>query len=192
MQEFLLYLKLGFEHILDLNGYDHILFVVTLCAGYPVGQWKKIAILVSAFTLGHCLTLVLSALDLIHFSPSLVELLIPVTILLTAVLNLFRSADKSTLNARVLSYLLAAGFGLIHGMGFSTYFKALLGSTQSIIFPLFSFNLGIEGGQLSIVAIFLGLSYFIFRFFKTDRREWQVFMSGLGAGASILLILERL
>lgn len=191
MQEFQTYLSLGFDHILDWNGYDHLLFVIALCAGYSVRDWKKIAVLITAFTLGHSLTLLLSALDFIRFPSEWVEILIPVTILLTGMINLWRRPDATGGMPSWLHYALATVFGLIHGMGFSGYFKALLGKMQHFIFPLFSFNLGIELGQLVIVAAFLCLSMLLIRFSTAFQREVQVFVSGIGAGAALLLIFER-
>jgi len=140
MSEFQTYLQLGFEHILDLGGYDHILFIVALCAIYRVEQWKKILILVTAFTIGHSLTLALAALEVVKVNATVIEFLIPVTILLTALYHVFKT-DYNNQKA-VLNYSLALFFGLIHGLGFSNYFRALLGKEESIVQPLFALILG--------------------------------------------------
>ena len=171
------YTKLGFEHILDPNGYDHILFVVALCAVYVVKDWKKVLILVTAFTIGHSLTLALSSLKIISISSSLVETLIPVTIILTCIFNIVKGKMDSRKNA--LNYGLALGFGFIHGLGFSNFFKALLGQEESIIAPLFYFNIGVELGQIIIVLLTLLLSYIIVDLFKIKHKYYNYTLSGV-------------
>ena len=144
MNEFLIYLQLGYQHITDINGYDHILFVIALCAIYKISDWKKILFLVTAFTIGHSITLALAALELIEYSTDLIEFLIPVTIILTCFANFFHQSTESVLNPEKFSrtrYLFAMMFGLIHGMGFSNYLKSLLGKDESIILQLLAFNL---------------------------------------------------
>jgi hypothetical protein len=156
------YVKLGFEHILDPQGYDHILFVVALAIVYNIRDWKKVAILVTAFTLGHSLTLALSALDLVSINADLIEMLIPVTIMLTAIFNIW-SSNKSSTSSIQANYGLAAGFGLIHGLGFSNFFKAIIGKEEIIVQPLLAFNLGVELGQLIIVLLVLCISFLLSR-----------------------------
>ncbi len=140
MTEFQAYLQLGFEHITDPNGYDHILFVIALCAIYTLRDWKKVLILVTAFTLGHSVTLALATLQVVSFRPDVIELLIPITILITAVVNMFHQIPKTTLvtqeKSSPLRYPLALGFGLIHGLGFSNYLHSLLGEESNIFEPL--------------------------------------------------------
>ena len=143
------YFQLGFEHITDINGYDHMLFLLALCAAYIYTDWKKILVLVTAFTLGHSITLSLAVLNIIPVNSAWIEFLIPVTIVLTAGKNVVLKQEKSS----VATYLMALAFGLIHGMGFSNYLRSLLG--DELLLPLFSFNIGIEVGQLLVVlAIF--------------------------------------
>src|SRR5689334_14130401 len=119
---FYVYLKLGFHHIADLQGYDHLLFLVALCAAYAYTNWKRVLVLVTAFTIGHSLTLALSSLNILVLNPALIEVLIPVTILLTSLKNLFFSSK--TERTWDPSYFLPLIFGLIHGLGFSSYFKS--------------------------------------------------------------------
>src|SRR5687767_10830145 len=134
MSEFQLYFGLGKDHILDYqNGYDHILFVIALCALYQLRDWKQVLILVTAFTLAHSLTLALSTLEIITIQTELIEFLIPVTIFITAVSNIFKNEDNLSGRAMQVNYLYAAFFGLIHGLGFSNYLKSILGKNQSII-----------------------------------------------------------
>ena len=157
MTEFELYLRLGFEHISDLKGYDHILFVIALAAVYPLREWKHLLILVTAFTIGHSVTLALSTLGWVNVDADLIETLIPITIFITAALNIVerfaKDPDKALQRDWRIKYALAIGFGLIHGLGFSNYLRAILGGEQSLVLPLFSFNVGLEIGQLVILVI---------------------------------------
>ena len=183
------YLELGFDHILDLNGYDHILFLVALCAVYSTSDWKKILILVTAFTVGHSITLALSSLNIISINADLIELLIPVTILITALLNLFLVPQPGR---RWPQYFLALFFGFIHGMGFSNYFKALLGREAEIILPLFAFNLGVELGQICIVGIILILNFLATRVVRIPQRSWNLVVSLVAVALSVYMIVGKL
>jgi len=194
------YLQLGFEHIADLNGYDHILFIIALCAIYTLREWRKVAILVTAFTLGHSATLALAALDIIPLRPALIEFLIPVTIFLTAMYNVFAHREdtattEGTFDKRVTwNYVFALFFGLIHGMGFSNFFRSLLlpGEEGELIRQLLAFNIGVEIGQLAIVGLILAASFIAFNLFKVKQREWNLFVSGTAAGLSLVMALERI
>lgn len=190
MSEFQAYLTLGFDHITDPNGYDHILFVVALCAIYSFRDWKKVLVLVTAFTLGHSVTLALSTLKIITYRSDVIELLIPITILITALSN-FSENNKVDSKSPKLRYLLAASFGLIHGMGFSNYLRSLLGEQESIVMPLFSFNLGLELGQLVIVAIALAIASVFTEIIKVKRLTWNHLISGIVAGMALSLILTN-
>jgi len=160
MSEFSLYFGLGKEHILDyLNGYDHILFVLALCAVYSVHDWKKILVLITAFTIGHSITLALATLEIISVKGELIEFFIPLTIFITSFSNLFRE-EKSIEKSRVqINYVFALFFGLIHGLGFSNFLRSLLGKDQNIISQLLAFNLGLELGQIIVVALFLAFYF---------------------------------
>lgn len=159
MDEFLIYLELGFHHILDIEGYDHILFLLTLALPFVFSDWRKLATTVTAFTIGHSLTLFLVVADLLTVNSDWVEFLIPVTILLTGLYNLLKVSSlfqvtSSNQSIQVL-YVGALLFGLIHGMGFSNYLKSLLGSTGEIAKPLLAFNIGVELGQLLFLAFLM-------------------------------------
>ncbi|NBB19760.1 HupE/UreJ family protein [Runella sp. CRIBMP] len=188
MSEFQAYLQLGFSHITDPNGYDHILFVIALCAIYAFKEWKKVLVLVTAFTLGHSVTLALATLKMITYSSAFIELLIPITIFITAVSNF---SEKSTGEPKSpkLRYVLAACFGLIHGMGFSNYLRSLLGDQDSIVMPLFAFNVGLELGQLVIVAIALAIASLFVDVIRVKRLTWNHLISGIVAGMALSLIL---
>lgn len=198
METFRIYLQLGFEHIADLKGYDHILFIVALCAVYPLKSWKKVALLATAFTLGHSLTLALAVTDIIRIPANLVEFLIPLTILLTAVYNttLPESQDHNDLWTRRARahYALAATFGLIHGMGFSNFLRAMLlpGEEHELGWQLLAFNLGVELGQLLIVFVALLLAFAAMQGLKVQQRSWTLFISGAAAGLSLVMALERI
>lgn len=192
MSTFQLYLTLGLQHIADFKGYDHILFIVVLCAVYQLKHWKKILILITAFTIGHSASLLLATLNLIRISGDWIEFFIPVTILLTAIGNILQRKESYSINHHKYKYALALFFGLIHGMGFSNYLRALLSDEDSLIGPLFSFNLGIEIGQILIVSGFIMAGIIIINGLKARSREWNLVISGAGLGISLILIFERL
>ena len=190
MHSLTFYIQLGFEHISDLAGFDHVLFLVALCAVYQPDQWRKLLVLVTAFTVGHSITLALSSFGALTISSELIEFLIPLTILLTALHNVMsRSAGDATA-AMGKSYAMALFFGFIHGMGFSNYFRALLMDQSSIAVPLLGFNLGIELGQLLIVAVIIGVAFAFVRILGVQLREWNLFVSGAAAGMAVILMAE--
>ena len=194
MSDFSIYLQLGFDHITDLNGYDHILFVVALCAIYRLQVWRKVLLLVTAFTLGHSITLALATLRLIEYSTDLIEFLIPITILLTAVANFFHKSSESILQKEKgsqIRYPMAMAFGLIHGMGFSNYLRSLLGREESIVSPLFAFNIGLEIGQILIVLAVLGLAFVFVDLLKVRKRDWVLAVSGVVIGVALTLIKDK-
>lgn len=189
MHPFQFYLKLGFNHIANFNGYDHILFLVVLCAVYQLKQWKKILILVTAFTIGHSITLFLISLDIFSIPSRYVKLLIPITIMITSLHNI-RSIEIIRNSNMSKNYFLALFFGLIHGMDFSNYFKALIMSPNEIIIPLFGFNVGLEIGQFLIVFFIVLISYVFLIFLKVKYYSWNLFVSGAAFGISLISILE--
>jgi len=161
MSTFQLYLQLGVSHIADFKGYDHILFITTLCAVYLFKQWKQVLVLVTAFTIGHTTTLALATLHIIHFPSRWIEFFIPITIFIAAVGNMFERNDMVKPGSQHFKYGTAMFFGLIHGLGFSFYLRSLLGMEHSIVLPLFAFNVGIELGQMMIVAVVLMLTHIL-------------------------------
>jgi hypothetical protein len=189
MNEFEWYFQMGWQHIIAWDGYDHILFIMALCAIYMLQDWKKVLILVTAFTIGHSITLALSVLHVVFVRSSIIELLIPVTIWITSLFNLFRrelSPQKVQLN-----YLFALLFGLIHGMGFSAYLKSLLGTQANIVTPLLAFNLGLEFGQVAIVLGVLLIAGIIVNITGVKRRDWNIFLSSAIFGVAVLMTIER-
>ena len=193
MSEFQLYFGLGKSHILDYaNGYDHIIFVVALCALYLTREWKQILILITAFTIGHSITLALSTLRIISVKVELIEFLIPLTIFITAVSNLFKIENNLTSRSVQMNYFFAGFFGLIHGLGFSSYLRSILGGDETIITQLFAFNLGLEFGQLVIVAIFMAAAFILVDLFGLNRRDWKMVISSAIAGIALVLMKENM
>lgn len=189
MHDFPLYFELGWKHICDWQGYDHILFVAVLCGTYLLADWRKVLILVTAFTIGHSLTLALSALNVLHINTSLIEFLIPVTIVITSAINITKK--KRSPGAMKVTYALALFFGLVHGLGFSNYLKSLLGRSHNIMLQLFAFNIGLEFGQIIIVVAVLILSFILLNIIKIQRREWTLFLSSAIFGIALIMCIER-
>lgn len=185
------YLNLGFQHIVDVNGLDHILFVITLCAFYNFTEWKKVGILITAFTLGHSVTLALASLKILIPNSYFIEILIPLTIFISGLFNLI-FYKRNTDDKLFLKYGLALFFGLIHGMGFSTYFSFIMGDAANIIYPLFAFNVGIEMGQLFVILMYYSMSWLILRFLKLEYKWFGFVFSSLGVIVSVIMILNRI
>ena len=191
MGSFGFYIKLGFEHISDFAGYDHMLFLVALCAIYRIQQWRSILILVTAFTIGHSVTLLLSSLDILTIPSNIIEFFIPITIFLTAINNVIGSKSFQKNSKMRKNYAMALFFGFIHGMGFSNYFKALLMESSSVALPLLGFNIGIELGQILVVFLIVLTAYIFLTKLKVKHRDWNFFISGLAAGISLIFIFEN-
>ena len=190
MQDFWLYFQLGRDHIADWKGYDHILFVAALCLRYLLRDWKKVLVLVTAFTIGHSITLALSVLNYVSISVKWIEFLIPVTIVVTALSNVWQK-DFQFKTKFPLIYFFALFFGLIHGLGFSNYLKSLLGHETNIVGELFAFNIGLEFGQILIVMCVLVISWVFISLLKFSRREYLLFMSGGIFGLALLMAIQR-
>lgn len=191
MNNFSLFFTLGRQHIADLSGLDHILFITALCLRYQFADWKKILILVTAFTIGHSITLALSVFNIVHFSTKWIEFLIPVTIVITAISNVF--VKKFIFKSKYpVIYFLALFFGLIHGLGFSNYLKSLLGKNVNIVMQLFAFNVGLEVGQLIIVLIVLIISFILTGLIKVNRREYLLYFSGGIFALALQMAIERI
>jgi len=192
MSEFALYFQLGLDHILDTDGYDHILFIIALCTVFQLRDWKRVLILVTAFTIGHSITLALSTFRVVDFNSELIEFLIPVTILVTAFANLFKKQYGMTTRKIQLNYFFALFFGLIHGLGFSNYLRSLIGRSSSVTTELLSFNIGIEAGQIIIVAIVLTISFIFINLFNVDRRDWNLVSSSATAGIALTMVMDAI
>lgn len=193
--EIITYLRLGLHHIADLRGYDHILFVAALTVAYRPAEWRRLLWLVTAFTLGHSVTLALATLNLVRVNSALVETGIALTIVISSLMAIafaVRGDDTPAASGQWVRYALAALFGLIHGLGFSTFLRSLLGGEESIFVPLLSFNVGLELGQLLIVAGVLLLGVAAERILRLARRDWVLIASGGIAATGIRMVFERL
>ena len=190
MQDFGFFFKMGWEHIMDWEALDHLLFIAALSAIYMITDWKQVLVLVTAFTIGHSLTLVLSVLDVIRFNTKWVEFLIPCTIVFTAISNLFqREFSKKSIR---INYFLALSFGLIHGMGFANAIRFMLSGDQNLGWSLLGFNVGLEAGQIIVVSVLLTVAYAIIWGLNINRREWVIFISAGAFGLAMKMLLERI
>ena len=189
MNDFLFYFREGIYHITDLRGYDHILFVAALCLPYLLKDWRRILVLITAFTIGHSATLALSIYNKILVPSSWIEFLIPVTIVITAVENIaVRQFDFKKMNMRYASAMI---FGLIHGMGFSNYLRSMMGKDESIFAQLLAFNIGLEIGQLLIVLVVMLVAFIFVNILKAPRREWLLFISGGIFAIALSMAVDR-
>ena len=189
MQDFFFYLKLGWEHIISLDALDHQLFILALVAVYALSDWKKILILVTAFTIGHSITLALSVLDFFRIPTDWVEFLIPLTIVITALDNIIFKGNQSKLMR--INYFLALFFGLIHGMGFANTARMMMAKEQNIFVPLLGFNLGLEMGQILVVGIVLLVEFFIFKYLKIKKVNWILIVSFFVLLVSLKICIDR-
>lgn len=191
MSNFEIYFPTGFTHILDFAGADHILFITALCLGYRFRQWKKILILITAFTVGHCLTLALSTLHIVSVPQHITEFLIALTIFITAVYNILL-ARYSFKEPASIYYMLTLAFGCIHGLGFSSLLINMLGKEQSIIGPLFFFNTGLEVGQLIIVGVILLINYMVTSILRHREKIWLIAANTAIAFVAMTMMADRL
>ena len=190
LENFWFNVEYGINHVLDLNGYDHVLFLIVLTISYIFNDWKRVILLVSTFTLGHTLSLVLAAYQIVSVNGILVEFLIPITILITALFNVL-TARKGAQNKKTgVLFLTTLAFGLIHGLGFAREFKMLLGDSDSKILLLLEFALGIELAQVIIVFVVLFLGHLLQTIFRISKRDWVMVISAIVVGLVIPMIVN--
>lgn len=180
-------MSLGFDHILDIGGYDHMLFLVALCAVYTTKEWRKLLLLVTAFTIGHSLTLALSVLDIISIPTVWVEWLIPLTIVLTALYDIMWGSSPNT----GLRYMIALLFGTVHGLGFSNFLKSMFFGSSDVLLPLFSFNIGLEIGQIIFVVLLMSLSYLLVSKAKMPPAYWSYGLSAIALVVAGYMVVDR-
>jgi len=197
MSAFTTYLEVGFRHIWSAQATDHLTFLLALCAPFVLADWRRVVALVTSFTIGHSLTLALATLGLVTVNKDVIEALIPVTIILTALVNMMQAGRAEARPSRrpapvvwAAPNALAAAFGLIHGLGFSNYLRALLGVKSRPVAELLSFNLGVELGQLLVVSVILLLGFVLLRIVGVARRDWVLTVSGAALGVATLLLLQ--
>lgn len=198
LDDFSAYLELGLTHILDVQGYDHILFIVALVAAYTLSDARRLLWLVTAFTVGHSITLALATLGLVTVDSRLVEVLIPLTIVATALFTIWQERqpagpyEAESKRSAYMRYVLAAGFGLIHGLGFSSFLRAALGGEESLVVPLLGFNVGLELGQIVILLGILLVGLAVTKLAGLTDRAWTLVLSGVALGGALTLVVDAL
>lgn len=191
MSEFWIFFEKGLRHILNLYAYDHILFLIALTIPYAFKDWKRLLILITIFTVGHTLALLLAIFGVVIIKANLVDFLIPITVLIVAFFNLFTAGKSSKQESISVIGFVTLFFGIIHGLGFAAYFKTLIGgSSQSKLLPLSEFSLGIEASQIIVVFIVLILSYIVQTIFRFSKRDWTLVMSAFVIGVVLPMIIQ--
>lgn len=190
LENFWFNVEYGINHVLDINAYDHVLFLIVLTVPYLFKDWKRVFLLVSTFTLGHTLSLILATYGVVSVNGSLVEFLIPITILIVALFNVFtagKGAQKEKVGVLFFSTLF---FGLVHGLGFAREFQMMVGKSDNKIITLLEFALGIELAQIIIVFVVLFLGYIMQTVFRFSKRDWVMVISAVVVGLVIPMILN--
>ena len=188
MDNFIFFTKQGLFHVLDWNAYDHLLFLIALAVVYNFKNWKKVLWLVTLFTLGHTLSLILSTYKIIFVNARMVEFLIPLTIIITAIVNIFYAKSASKNTKTTVNLVFALFFGLIHGLGFSSYFNMLIGKTNAKFLPLLEFALGVEMAQILIVFIVLLVGFVFQTVFRFSKRDWVLIVSSIVLGMALPML----
>ncbi|MGB2224321.1 MAG: HupE/UreJ family protein [Polaribacter sp.] len=190
MDDFMLYIKMGLNHVLDFSAYDHILFLIVLAVVFKTKEWRKVLWLVTFFTIGHSLTLGLSAYGIVKVPVDVVEFLIPLTIFITAVVNVLHTKEIASISNSI-NLLFSGVFGLIHGLGFSNYFRLMIGQEEDKLMPLIEFALGIEIAQIVVVVSILLFGYLLKNVFRVTNRDWIIVTSSIVIGFAIQMMAER-
>uniref|UniRef100_UPI004047323C HupE/UreJ family protein n=1 Tax=Polaribacter sp. TaxID=1920175 RepID=UPI004047323C len=190
MDDVILYIKMGLYHVLDFQAYDHILFLIALAVIFSFHQLKKVLWLITFFTIGHTLTLALSAYGILKIDVKIVEFLIPVTIFITGAFNIFNSGKLNEKKENI-NLAFALIFGLIHGLGFSNYFRMMIGKEEDKLMPLIEFALGIELSQVIIVLGILIVGSLVQSLGKVSKRDWVLVCSSIVIGFVIPMMIER-
>ena len=190
MNDLIFYFKMGLFHVLDFKAYDHILFLIVLAVVYEFKQWKKVIWLITLFTIGHSITLALAAYGILNVNPDLIEFLIPFTIFVTALMNVL-TAKKASVGKENQNLFFALVFGLVHGLGFSNYFKMMMGRNEDKLIPLLEFALGVEAAQLIIVLGILLFGTLIQSILGVNRRDWILVISSIVIGFAAQMMLNR-
>lgn len=191
MEQLKLFFELGLTHVLDIEGYDHVLFLAALAAPYLFSNWKKVLFLVTVFTVGHTISLFLSSYGIVKVNSSLVEFIIPVTIAITAMYNIV-FAGRVVQNTKVgIVFFITLFFGIIHGLGFSNYFKMIIGGQANKLAPLLEFALGVETAQVIIVTVVLALASVVQNVLNISKRDWVLVLSSIIIGLVIPMLLTR-
>ena len=189
MNEFWLYFKLGVTHVLDWKAHDHVLFLIVLVAAYNFTNWKRVLVLVTLFTVGHTVSLLLASYDIVTVSTDMVEFLIPMTIFIAALYNLLSSGKSNRPDKLGLFYIITIFFGLIHGFGFAAYFKMI--NDDSSFLPLLEFALGIELAQIIVVLLVLIIAFVFQMLFRFKKRDWVLVISSIVIGMVFPMLVKN-
>ncbi len=189
MKDFIFYFKIGWTHIMSLDATDHLFFISVLAIIYTVADWKKVLVLVTAFTIGHALTLFMSVLNLISVKSEVVEFLIPCTIMVTAMINLL--LQRKQRGSHAIQYAIALGFGLVHGLGYANYIRMMLSADQQLVWGLFSFNVGLEAGQIVVVSLVLFMVWMASKVHANAHKHLIRLLSFAVFCFSLLMVIER-
>ncbi|WP_300440421.1 HupE/UreJ family protein [Christiangramia sp.] len=190
MSQFWLYFELGLDHVLDWQAYDHVLFLIVLVASYGFSTWKRVLWLVTLFTLGHTLALFLSVYEIVRVDANYVEFLIPVTILATAIFDIATAGRKVKNNNFSILYFTTAFFGIIHGLGFSSYFKMIAAGSESKFWPLVEFALGIETAQIIVVLAVMIIGFLLQNILNVSKRDWIIVTASIVIGIILPILVE--
>ncbi|GLB53117.1 hypothetical protein NBRC110019_21570 [Neptunitalea chrysea] len=190
MDEFLFYSKLGFNHVLDIKAYDHVLFFAALVVPYLFKDWKRVILLVTIFTVGHTLTLLLAVYGQLSFSGTYIEFLIPITIFITALYNVFTAGKSVSGKGLNLVFFTSLFFGLIHGLGFSRYFKQIVAQQDTKFIKTLEFALGVEAAQVIVAFLILLLGVLMQTVFRFNRRDWILVLSSIIIGMVIPMLIN--
>jgi len=188
MNDFTFYFGNGWNHIISTQALDHLLFLTALTATFSISKWKQVAILVTAFTIGHSITLAISIYDVVRFNTDWVEFLIPLSIVITSLYNLFTKKRNRGVN---FQYIMALLFGLIHGMGFANTLRFMLAKEQSLAIPLLGFNIGIEAAQILVVLFLLLIHFFLVNKMKLQEKWWTIILSAAAGLAALYMCITR-
>ncbi|MFD2822319.1 HupE/UreJ family protein [Lacinutrix iliipiscaria] len=190
LEEFWFNVQYGINHVLDINGYDHVLFLLVLAVPYLFKDWKRVLLLVSVFTIGHTLSLILAAYNVVSVNGKLVEFLIPVTILIVAIFNVFTAGKKASNEKVGILFFSTLFFGIVHGLGFAREFKIMVGHSENKLVTLLEFALGIEFAQIIIVFVALFLGFLMQTVFRFSKRDWIMVVSAIVIGLVIPMIIN--
>lgn len=190
MDDFKLFIELAFKHVLDWEAYDHILFFIVLAVVYNFNDWKKALWLITFFTIGHTTTLGLATYEIVNIPKNIIEFFIPLTIFITAAVNIF-TLNRKNFHQSNVNLFFAFFFGLIHGLGLSGFLKMTLEDSESKLLPLLEFALGVELAQIVIVILILIAGYVALNLFRVKKRDWVLVLSSIVIGIVIPMLFER-
>ncbi len=188
MSDFWIYFKLGLNHVLNFDGYDHILFLIVLVVAYLFKDWKRVFWIVSVFTIGHTISLALSTYNVISVRVNTAELLVYITIIATALYNIFTAGKNNNKTKIIILLVVALFFGLIHGLAFSNYFREITNGIESKLLPMLEFSLGVEVAQIIIVLVVLVLSFVFQTVFRFSKRDWVMVVSSIVLGIAFHIV----